>query len=402
LGNSKKRNLIVGIDPGITCGLAILDLDANPLVLKSEKATSVSDIINQIMDIGKPIIVATDVTPTPDYIKKVASKFNSNTFVPKVLMKGEKKRELVSKYLHEHELFIKDTHVIDALAAALKAYNYYKDKFIQIEKKRDPDIDLDNIKSAVVKGMRIKEAIHSLKNKKEINKIRPTLKRKKVVSRISEKLSQKSTEIERLKTENKNLTNEIENLNNEISRLRAFIKKKNKEIELETFKDRIVQLQKNEIAELSKKLRKLEIKEIKQKENLDIIDQLEIDKKIIFLKPIKKFSYTQVNTAIYNSDIISGDIVLLMDASGGGSSTAQSLIDVGIKAVIFCNPMSHHAENKLISENIPTLSSKKLNIKWTNNKPYIETDEIKNAIKKAKSDSSRKKQLIKDDFYIIQ
>ncbi|WP_455277810.1 DUF460 domain-containing protein [[Eubacterium] cellulosolvens] len=402
MGNSKKRNLIVGIDPGITCGLAILDLDANPIVLKSEKAISVSDIINQIMDIGKPIIVAADVTPTPDYIKKVASKFNSTIFVPKVLMKGEKKRELVNKFLHQHELFIKDIHVIDALAAALKAYNNYKNKFIQIKNKQEPDIDLDNIKSAVVKGMRIKEAIISLKNKKEIKKIRPTLKKKKIVSNVSEKLFQKSIEIERLKTENRNLINKIENLNNEISRLGVFIKKKNKEIELEAFKDRLVQLQKNEIAELSKKLRKLEIKEIIQKENLDLIDQLEIDKKIIFLKPIKKFSYAQVNTAIYKSDIISGDIVLLMDASGGGGSTAQSLIDVGIKAVIFCNPMSHHAENKLISENIPTISSKKLNIKWANNKPYIDTDEINKAIKKAKSDSSKKKQLIKDDFYIIQ
>ncbi len=140
MGNSKKRNLIVGIDPGITCGLAILDLDANPIVLKSEKAISVSDIINQIMDIGKPIIVAADVTPTPDYIKKVASKFNSTIFVPKVLMKGEKKRELVNKFLHEHELFIKDAHIIDALAAALKAYNYYKDKFIQIEIKLEKSL----------------------------------------------------------------------------------------------------------------------------------------------------------------------------------------------------------------------------------------------------------------------
>jgi predicted RNase H-like nuclease (RuvC/YqgF family) len=402
LGNSKKRNLIIGIDPGITCGLAILDLDANPLVLKSEKAISVSDIITQILDIGRPIIIASDVTPTPDYIKKVASKFDSTTFVPKVLMKGEKKRELVNKFLHEHELFIKDTHVIDALAAALKAYNYYKDKFIQIENKQDPDIDLDNIKSAVVKGMRIKEAIYSLKKKKEIKKIKPTLKRKKVVSRISEKLSQRSIEIKGLKTEKKNLINKIEKLNNEISRLRTFIKKKNKEIEVEAFKDRLIQLQKREIAELSKKLRKLEIKEINQKENLDIIDQLETDQKIIFLKPIKKFSSTQVNMAIFKSDISSGDIALLMDASGGGNSAAQSLIDVGIKAVIFCNPMSHHAENKLISENIPTLSSKKLNIKWVNNRPYIETNEINNAIKKAKSDLSKKKQLIKDNFYIIQ
>jgi len=402
LRDSRKRNLIIGIDPGITCGLAILDLDANPLVLKSEKAISVNDIINHIIDLGKPIIVATDVTPTPEYIKKVASKFNSTIFVPKVLMKGEKKRELVKKFLHQHELHIKDAHMIDALAAALKAYNYYKDKFVQIEIKQDPKIDLDNIKSSVVKGMRIKEAIDFLKKEKEIKKFKVPLKRKKVGSRISEKLSQKSIEIERLKTENKNLIKEIEKLNDEILRLRAFMKSKNKEIELEAFKDRLIQLQKREIVNISKKLRKLEVKEINQKENLDIIDQLETDQKIIFLKPIKKFSSAQVNMAIYNSNIKSGDIALLLDASGGGSSAAQSLIDVGIKAVIFCNPMSHLAEYKFINENIPALSSKQLNIKWVNNKPYIETNEINNMIKKGKLDLSKKKQLIKDDFYIIQ
>ena len=386
--SKNNRNLIIGVDPGITCGLAVIDFDANLIVLKSKRATTINEIIHQVTDLGRPMIVASDVRPTPGFVKKVASKLNALIFVPKVLMKEDKKRELVQKYMVDYDERIKDTHTGDALAAALKAYNYYKDKFLQIEfSKKNSQMDLDKIRGLVIKGMKIKEAIDSLKKEKKIDStITIHQKRKSIDKKIRDNLIKKSMEIKKLKTENKKLIDEIKRLEFEILKSREFTERKNKEFESAIMKDRLIQLQKKEIKSLNTRLRKLESPDLNIKEeNIEVIEQLEAERKIIFLKPIRKFSFSYVNEAINKFCIASEDVPILLDASGGGRSAAQSLIDVGIKAIVTCTTMSHHAEDRFIEKNVPVLPSKQIEIKWIRNKPYVVTKAFDKAIQRIQS-----------------
>ena len=51
-----RRRIILGIDPGITTGLAALDLDGNILFAKSEREISLNRIVDEVARYGKVIL----------------------------------------------------------------------------------------------------------------------------------------------------------------------------------------------------------------------------------------------------------------------------------------------------------------------------------------------------------
>ena len=73
----RRRYTIVGIDPGTTVGVAMLDLNGKPIEVFSSKNYSVSDAIARIIALGNPLIVASNVTPMPSMVKKISSVFSS-------------------------------------------------------------------------------------------------------------------------------------------------------------------------------------------------------------------------------------------------------------------------------------------------------------------------------------
>lgn len=164
-----KTPIIVGFDPGLTVGLAILDLNGNLLFLKSFKEISKSEIITTIIEYGKAILIATDVENPPKAVKKLASSLNAKIFSPKNDISVSYKNEIVNDYLKTISDFsfaskinkdfsdnysknkpnLKssstnynnysdssvDAHERDSLAATILAYNNYKKKLNQLEKK---------------------------------------------------------------------------------------------------------------------------------------------------------------------------------------------------------------------------------------------------------------------------
>ena len=83
ISNSIKTPIIVGFDPGLTVGIAILDLNGNLLFLSSYKEISKSEIIKTIMKFGRAILIATDVENSPKAVRKLATSLNSKIFSPK-------------------------------------------------------------------------------------------------------------------------------------------------------------------------------------------------------------------------------------------------------------------------------------------------------------------------------
>ena len=57
------RGLIVGIDPGITTGIAILDLYGNVVKVCSKRNMGKNEIIRTITNFGHPLIITSDVNP---------------------------------------------------------------------------------------------------------------------------------------------------------------------------------------------------------------------------------------------------------------------------------------------------------------------------------------------------
>ncbi|MFQ5892336.1 MAG: DUF460 domain-containing protein, partial [Candidatus Methanofastidiosia archaeon] len=115
--------LIVGIDPGTTLGMAILDLNGNLKSLFSSKNLKRRDVIDKISKFGYPSVISTDVNPPPKMVEKLSKSFDTILHVPDSNLLVSEKNELCREYK------VKNSHERDALSAALKAYNNFLNKF---------------------------------------------------------------------------------------------------------------------------------------------------------------------------------------------------------------------------------------------------------------------------------
>jgi hypothetical protein len=133
----RRGYIIVGLDPGTTTGIAALNLKGELIDLISARAMSSSDVIEWIAARGRPLVVATDVFPTPGAVEKVKRSFNAVLFTPGTDVPAEEKIALGKEFGYKND------HERDALAAAISAFKRHKNKFQQVEKKVPAEIDPD-------------------------------------------------------------------------------------------------------------------------------------------------------------------------------------------------------------------------------------------------------------------
>ena len=273
-----QRPVIVGVDPGIYTGLAVLDISGNILYLYSSKNLDRSKIASILSDIGKPVVIATDVNPPPDTVKKLSAMFNTQLYVPPVSLSTAEKRSLADQTYPEYE----DTHQRDALAAAYKAYRELSEKFKQIEvyvSKRKLNLDIDKIKEAIVKGKTIAEAVEDeIERKIGIVEL-SSIGRKDNASNVQKKVQEESCTIalaeyrerlEYLLYTRRKLENEIRKLNNELDYFKKAQKNAVRELRKEVEQEIQVEKYKGRIYSLEKRLTDLEslLTEVRKEKNL--------------------------------------------------------------------------------------------------------------------------------------
>ncbi|MCD6114321.1 MAG: DUF460 domain-containing protein [Thermoprotei archaeon] len=293
----KRKPLIVGIDPGIYTGIAILDLDGNVLEVFSGKNIDRHSIIRKIEEYGKPLIIASDVSPPPDTLEKLSTTFNAKLYVPSQSLSQSEKEDLVKTYLQRIKcnISVTDSHQRDALAAALHALRFFKQKFEQIDsylKKLELDLDVDKIRIDVVKGATIASAIekeiyrklsHELKQKHTEEKVRP--KRKTKETNVESLL----VEVEKLEKEKALLKEKLRKARNEIHELRKQLEIYHKQTNVQIRAIREIQSLSEEVRRLSEELKKVE------KENLELREN--IRKLEMMLREVSKGTYSIAKTA---------------------------------------------------------------------------------------------------------
>ncbi len=109
-----KPLLIVGLDPGTTLGLALLDISGGLVKLGSFKNEPADRLIKEVIGYGIPVIVGCDKAKPPAFVKKFAILMNARLVAPKEDLKVSEKQELVN-------LPTTNSHERDALASALYA-----------------------------------------------------------------------------------------------------------------------------------------------------------------------------------------------------------------------------------------------------------------------------------------
>jgi len=258
-----KTVIIIGIDPGTTTGLAILDTRGDILSLRSKRDIKRNEVIREITSFGRPIIVASDVFPAPKSVEKISSFLGSKLFCPEKSLSLEEKSELAENFSDR----IKNYHERDALSAGLKAWRNYKNLFDKVENTLKI-LGLQELFEDVVLKL-LKEESDNIDNALErvLEKRRRVDVELKVPSRLSlqdyqklveelkKRLESRDEEIIRLAEQSDNLNKSLRETREDLESIRSSVADAKN---IQTIREELQKMRKG--IELWKKIRKVEMK----------------------------------------------------------------------------------------------------------------------------------------------
>ena len=440
--NNSHRGIIVGFDPGLTVGLAILDLNGNLISLASCKEIRRSEIISHIITYGKTVLVATDVYPIPKTVKKLATTLNSKIWSPYKCMSIESKIDIVDSYIqyenHKSLEIPQNAHERDALAAAVKTYRDHFNKFRQITKRAEKaeldDGAIESVKILVINGISISNAIKQISedlNKKNtilkdsdnnldaINVsnfgIRPTGTELKpiesnndnaqdisrsdyedvVISKLKHKLKSQQRYIDNLKRKNIILEENNRYYKTEISRFQSKVDKLHNNYTNKILKEKEVSSKIAIIKRIQDKYneeKSLRIQLEEELRSLTEVKPLKISGNNLPVKIIEFFTKEGIKEACDKWEIRRDDIVLLKNSEGGGSQTASMIINLGVKAVIIMDKISDPAEDIFEENMIPLIPANSVKMTSMTEFYLVNSKEFKLEIEKWKEQVNNQKE----------
>ncbi|MEM2123030.1 MAG: DUF460 domain-containing protein [Candidatus Bathyarchaeia archaeon] len=377
------RKLIVGLDPGTTCGVAVIGLDMKPILLTSFRGANRDEIVKEVSGAGQPILVACDVADPPGFVRKVASLFEASLFTPGRDMTIQEKRRIVEDHFQSLAKGL-DAHTLDALAAALKAYLAYKNKFESVEARLrrllKPET-LEEIRAEIIRGVRLSHIIS-----REIEDLEDEAKERIVKVYVQDKARSADQRpgdprdrlINLLRWENEKLKAELEKLRAERDELERTLTRKVSEEYGELRRDLAYRIQEKEIADLRLRLREAEerIEELSSKPSEE---EPQISGELIAFREVPSFTREEVEKAVKEAG--EGSYIMFLNAAGGGLSTAKRLAEAKPRVVVRCTEMSHQAEEVLAEHGIPVIPSNHLEIKYLEGKPVVEKKSLEERIR---------------------
>jgi len=390
------KRLIVGVDPGVTVGLAVLSLDGQPILIESRRDWSLSELVRRISKLGEPTLISSDVSPASEILKNLSHKLNAVLFVPSISLGANEKRQIAKDYADFHGLKLKNAHEVDALAAAVKAYRHYEEKFKHVEarvERMSIKVSTDDVKDLVVRGYSTKRAVQYLQSVDKY-KSPPIVKRpipreekmKRLIEELQGRLADERRKLKYLRQTNRKLRNRIKSLEAEILLLKETIKKIQSEQSIQVRREREYSLLMDELKKIKAKVKEYSTKLEKYKRRFNDMQRLrnlESQGRLILLKPIESFTDKGLQKAFQLYGIRAGDSVLLLDPSGGGAATAEELAKRGVRTIVTEGRMSHNALEIFEKYMIPVVSHDDLKIEWIEGLPYVDCESLREAIKKA-------------------
>ena len=381
----KRGYIIVGLDPGTTTGIAALSLKGELIDLISSREMSSSDVIAWIAAIGNPLIVATDVFPTPGAVEKVKRSFNAVLYSPGADVPAEEKIALAKEYGYKND------HERDALAAASSAFKKYKNKFSQVEKKVPPEVDQEAVKALVVRGRSVENAVAELTPVPEAVAMPEAQHQPEVcASPDAEAVVAHKAQVQQLSEQVRTLRSYIEDLRSDLgerdealARMRQKLDRISDKASREIKRGHEIKIRDKEIERLRGLLRSERKYNRKLKKELSfkrktekVAERVEEIQGYKRLKPVEVFSKEAVSRATERWGISKGDLILLENPSGGGPNTADLLMERGIEAVILEGEMSPAVRERFEVKGVPVFSSKDLPVRKIDGIAFVNPLEV--------------------------
>ncbi len=350
----RPKFIIVGMDPGTTTAIAALDLEGNLLHLSSSRQTSLSDVIESLYKVGKPIVVATDVRDMPFSVEKVRRAFNAVAYTPRLDVSVEAKMEHTQpfKYMNDHER--------DALSAALEAYRHYNHKFQHILKRVPPGQDLDEVRAGMIRGHSLEQVIGDLKILTVPSEIELPIA--PVDRKSDDRVRILDGMVKRLRTYVQELEEVIKGKEREIVRLQSRILKIRSIHEKDLVKDAEIAKRDVVIQSIKKRLRREERSNrnlLRKIERQNRINELADSNDSVPVKMLGAFTRDAVRTLSDDPGVQEGDVLYVLRIDGWGRSVIREIGDKGVRAVITGVGLTLHADPQLQSacmeQHIPLL-----------------------------------------------
>ena len=324
-----QRYLIVGIDPGTTVGLAALSLDGELVCQTSSRQMAMPDVIEALYTSGKPLVVATDVSPMPASVERIRRAFAAVAYTPKGDISVEEKKALCEGYPYHND------HERDSLAAAVAAYRHYQGKFRNIAKRVPPGSDLDEIRAGVVRGLPLeqilgrKEAPAPAEEAEEKGEVVPGPR--------DDRLLKLDGMVKSLRAHVAELQDEMAEKDREITRLEGLIGKERSRQAKDLRKEAEIAKRDEMITNIKKRLRREERKSkklIHQIERLRRLSAQQAGEDRLAVKVLPSLSRDGVRSVDGDLGIGEGDVLYVKATAGWGTSVLDLLAQIGIRALL--------------------------------------------------------------------
>lgn len=401
-GPPPNRPIILGVDPGLWTGVALVDLSGNPILVMSKRWLGRARIIREASKYGRVVLVATDVNPPPSFVKKLAASLASPLYIPPRSLSIEEKRELTQNLV---EIKLKDAHQRDALAAALKAYKTYCNKFEQAAseiRKLGLHIPIDEAKVLIMRGHSIAEAIQELSRRYILGERTLTVKREisepKALLPQSIKDYIESLERKIVELENYTSTLEAENqeLKDKLAMLEQTVQKLNSLQSLAIKRDKAIATLEHQVQllrEQNQHLReKLENTTYMLEEYENLIKEILAGKIVwgIILEKLEDYVNMEQPPSL----------ILLKKTSNTTIEVVEQAAKLGLEAVITLK-RDKRFKALLAEYGIPTLNSGDLNLKYSANYFFVSREELLKKIREETAIKGRSEEEVKKKIQML-
>ncbi|QSX00659.1 DUF460 domain-containing protein [Haloterrigena alkaliphila] len=356
----RRDHVVVGIDPGTTTAVAIVSLEGEVLDVWSSRTSDTADVIEWIVERGRPIIVAADVTPMPETVEKFRRSFDAAGWAPESDLPVDEKQHRTREEPYD------DDHQRDAMAAALYAVDAHEDQFERIADKLPPGIDRGEVTARVVAGEESVEAVlRDLRDDDSGDEEESTEHEPRELTEEEKRIKSLERQVERLQNHVETLEGRVEERDERIEELESELSLKRREERTQVRKDR-------EVSRLERKANRLErerdeareavtelekkVERMKALWKLDHSNFSDVSAKkegLVPVKVIEKFTKGAIREADDQYGIASDDVVYLRDASGAGKSTADLLASFEPRVILKEGGLSEIADEILFDEAIP-------------------------------------------------
>ncbi|QLD88898.1 DUF460 domain-containing protein [Natronomonas salina] len=355
----RRDHVVVGIDPGTTTAVALLDLDGNVLDVWSTRTADTAEVIEWIVEHGRPVVVAADVEPMPETVEKIRRSFDAARWIPTSDLPVDEKLHRTREEAYDND------HERDAMAAALFAFDDHADQFERIAAKTPPQFERGEVIARVVAGEESVEAVlddltedDEPEEEATEHDPRELTAEEKEIKRLKARVERLEDHVDDLKDTIGQKNERVAELEDELSEARREERREARERREVTRLERENERLKRELAEAEQANEELDgklerLKELWKLDHSNFADVAGEKEDLVPVKPVAQFTKGAIESADAAYGLAAGDVVYLRDASGAGRTTAELLADREPRVVLRDGGLSEQADQVLFEHEIP-------------------------------------------------